>query len=147
MLPGVYGPGRGEWCPLAILLKGNGPVLSCPAPDRLSGHAALFPINERDEIMSATDNRNADLSSLESDIAALKRDVASLIGHLKAGVTDGAQSAAEQIGSGSTRLYDMAMAESCHAVKAVAGRVGEQPLMCLLVALGLGFAGGRLLSR
>ena len=97
--------------------------------------------------MSATDSPNADLSSLESDIAALKRDVASLIGHLKVGVSDSAHSAAEQIGNSSTRLYDMAIAEGCTAAKAAASRVGEQPLMYLLIAVGLGFAGGRLLSR
>ncbi len=97
--------------------------------------------------MSATDSRGGDLSSLESDIAALKRDVASLIGHLKVGVTDSAQTAAEQIGGGSTRLYDLAIEESSKAAKVVASRVGEQPLMCLAIALGLGFVGGRLLVR
>jgi hypothetical protein len=123
--------------------KGNDPVLPPSAPDRLSA----FYRNKGNRHMSATDSRGGDLASLESDIAALKRDVASLIGHLKAGVTGGAQSAAEQIGDESARLYGIAMADCTGAAKAVATRVGEQPLMCLAIALGLGFAGGRLLAR
>ena len=62
-------------------------------------------------------------------------------------MNDSAHATAAQIGTESTRLYGLAMAEGCSAAKAVAARVGEQPLMYLAIALGLGFAGGRLLAR
>jgi hypothetical protein len=120
-------------------------TIRCRPPRRRIAFSLLD--NERNEDMSATDSRGGDLSSLESDIAALKRDVASLIGHLKVGVTGSAQAAADQIGGGSARLYDLAIEESSNAAKVVAGRVGEQPLLCLAIALGLGFVGGRLLVR
>ncbi len=97
--------------------------------------------------MTSSDFPNTDVSSLEADIAALKRDISDLIDHLKNGATRGAHTAAEQISAGSARLYDRAAAEGELAVKAVSSRVIEQPLMCVLVALGMGFIGGRLLPR
>ena len=97
--------------------------------------------------MSTTESRTADLSNLEADIAALKRDVASMIEHLRGDLAGRAQNAADQIGASTERLYGLAAAEGDLAAKAVASCVNQQPLMCLLAALGLGFVGGRLLSR
>jgi len=128
------------------------PEWSDPAPySRAPDHHSIqidFPWNsQRAKTMSDANSRNPDLAALENDIATLKRDVASLIGHLKAGIANGAQGAAGQIEDGAASLYNMASAEGDRAVKAVIRQVEEQPLLCLLIALGVGYVGGRLLSR
>ena len=95
--------------------------------------------------MSAT--TTTDLESLQKDIAALKHDVGSLLEHLKTGASNGAQSAADQIDDSARRLYRTVASEGERSVKAVSAQIEEQPLVALLIALGIGYFGGRLLSR
>ena len=97
--------------------------------------------------MSDANIRNATLTGLENDIASLKRDVASLIGHLKVGAADGAQGAARHIGDGASGLYDILATESGRAAKGISRQIEQQPLIALLIAIGIGYAGGRFLSR
>lgn len=97
--------------------------------------------------MSVSTRQDADLTVLQTDIAALKRDVASLIDHLKTGATHGVQSAAAQVNGGSRRLYRTASAEGERALKTIAGQVEERPVIALLIALGVGYIGGRVLTR
>lgn len=94
--------------------------------------------------MSTTDPT---LIALQDDVAALKRDIGSLLAHLKTGATDGAQSAADQLGDGATRLYRSAASGGCKSAKALGHQIEEQPLLALLLVLGLGYIGGRLLTR
>ena len=58
-----------------------------------------------------------------------------------------AQSAVNQIDEGAQTLYRSVSAEGCKAMKAVSNQVEQQPLAALLIALGVGYIGGRFLSR
>jgi hypothetical protein len=97
--------------------------------------------------VSISTRQDADLIAVKDDIAALKRDVASLIEHLKAGVTRGVQTAAAHVDGGSRRVYRNAAAEGERAVKSIGERVERQPLLALLIAIGIGYIGGRVLDR
>lgn len=88
-----------------------------------------------------------DLAALQADMSALKRDVASLVQHLATGATKSAQDAAAGIDEGARRLYRGAAAEGDRSIKALSAQVEAQPLAALLIALGLGYLGGRLLTR
>lgn len=75
-------------------------------------------------------------TDLADDVAALKRDLASLVDNLK------------KTGKGTANdVYRNIAAESERSVKAISRQVEEQPLMSLLIAFGVGLVGGRLLSR
>ena len=86
-------------------------------------------------------------AGLQDDIAALKRDVASLMEHLRLGATAGVQSASDQIDDSTHRVCRTVSAEGERAAKAISRQVEAQPLVALLVALGVGYIGGRMLSR
>jgi len=97
--------------------------------------------------MSITSNQAADLTTLQDDIATLKRDVASLVEHLKLGASNGAQRTVNRIDDGSRRLYRDVTAEAGRTAKALGRRIEKEPILALLVVLGAGYIGGRLLSR
>ena len=97
--------------------------------------------------MSITSHQAADLTTLQDDITTLKHDVASLIEHLKLGAANGAQRAASRIDDGSRQLYRDVSSEGARAAKALGRRVEREPMLALLIFLGVGYIGGRLLSR
>ena len=97
--------------------------------------------------MSASNNNDPDLAALHDDLAALKRDVAGLIEHLKAGAANGAQNAADHLDESARRLYRNVAAEGERSVKALERQIEAQPLVALLIALGVGYVGGRVISR
>jgi len=97
--------------------------------------------------MSEPNKNEATAADLQDDIAALKRDVAGLIEHLKLGATAGVQSASDQIDDSAHRVCRTVSAEGQRAANAISRQVEAQPLVALLVALGVGYVGGRMLSR
>ena len=66
---------------------------------------------------------------------------------MKASATGSAQSAAQQLDEGARELYRSVAAEAERSAKAIGQRVEDQPLTSLLVALGIGYISGRLMSR
>ena len=97
--------------------------------------------------MSGSSKTDVDVLALRDDLAALKRDVTSLIEHLKTGAAKTAQGAAAQLDDGAQRLYRNIAAEGERSVKAVSRQVEEQPLTAMLIALGVGYVAGRILMR
>jgi ElaB/YqjD/DUF883 family membrane-anchored ribosome-binding protein len=104
--------------------------------------------------MVASKNTDADYNALRDDLAALKSDMANLISHMSDRAASGAQSAASSaqgaLGMMDERARDAlrsASAEGDRAVKAMGQKVEEQPVTALLIALGIGYIGGRLLAR
>ena len=97
--------------------------------------------------MSASNNGEPDLAMLRDDIGALKRDIANLMEHLKVGATTKAHGAAAHVDEGARQFGRTVAAEAERSAKAIGRRVEEQPLASLLIAAGVGYIGGRLLSR
>jgi ElaB/YqjD/DUF883 family membrane-anchored ribosome-binding protein len=86
--------------------------------------------------------------ALMDDIAALRRDFATLTAHLKAGaVNEAARSAAGHLSDEADRLYEDLAGQGERLAKALSRQVHEQPLASVLAAFGLGFIISRLLSR
>ncbi len=95
----------------------------------------------------STTNSEADINALRDDLAALKRDVANLIEHFSSSATTNAQNAASQIDEGVRQFYSDATAKGGETAKLVGKQIEEQPIAALLIALGLGYITGRVLSR
>ncbi len=87
------------------------------------------------------------LASLQADISSLKQDLSSLLSHLKSGATASAQTAAGQIQDGAEQLYRTATTEGTKSAKLLGKQIEEQPVLALLIVLGIGYLGGRLLTR
>ncbi len=97
--------------------------------------------------MSASMNADPELAVLREDIFALKRDVASLIEHIKGGATISVQNAADQIERGLRSLRQQAGAEGERSAKAFNLFVENRPLVALTIAVGVGYIGARVLRR
>ena len=97
--------------------------------------------------MSASTTTEDNVAALRADIAALQRDVGILIGQLKSGAANGVHHAAEQLGESAARSYRDYAAEGVRTVMAVEQQIEDRPLMAVLIAAGVGYIGGRLLSR
>ena len=97
--------------------------------------------------MSITSDQDTGLATLQDDIVAIKHDISSLIEHLKTSAANSAQSAAARIDEGSRRYYRTATMEGGNAAKQIGRRIEREPLIALLIVLGVGYIGGRLLSR
>lgn len=90
---------------------------------------------------------NPTLATLQEDVATLQRDVGTLLAHLKNGATASVQGSAEDLEERATRLYRSAATEGGTIAKEVGHRIGERPVLTALIVLGLGYIGGRLLTR
>ncbi len=97
--------------------------------------------------MADTVATDPSIASLQNDIAALKRDMASLIDHLKTTASNSASEAAGRIDEGAREIYRTVSTEGCRAARMMEKSIEDQPLVALCVALGIGYIGGRLLTR
>jgi ElaB/YqjD/DUF883 family membrane-anchored ribosome-binding protein len=88
----------------------------------------------------AGDADTPDLEQLKTDIADLKSAFGKLVDDLKKGATKG-------VGREAERLYSQLADTSERSASALAREVEERPLTALLIAFGIGFIGGRLLTR
>jgi ElaB/YqjD/DUF883 family membrane-anchored ribosome-binding protein len=87
-----------------------------------------------------------DLARLGEDLATLQRDVARLMADLTNGATNTASGAGSAIGDGLRQAENLA-AEASRAARALGRQVEDQPVTALLIAAGVGYVAGRLLSR
>jgi ElaB/YqjD/DUF883 family membrane-anchored ribosome-binding protein len=92
-----------------------------------------------------------DVDAIVDDIAALKRDLATLMNHMKTdainGASETAQSAIGRIGDRAENIYESLVAQGKRSGKAIGRQVEEQPVVSLLLAFAVGFCVSRLLSR
>jgi cytochrome c-type biogenesis protein CcmH/NrfG len=97
--------------------------------------------------MAESKNAEMDLAAFRDDLAALKHDVASLIEHVKGGATDKVHNAAERIDREARGFCREAGAEGERSAKAIGAWVEKQPVLALLIALGVGYVGARAFLR
>ncbi len=97
--------------------------------------------------MAAATTPETTLASLQDDIGALKRDVTSLLAQLQRDASTTARSAAAQLDDTAHRAYRSLADGSTRSILQVGKQVEAQPVAALLLALGIGYLGGRLLSR
>ena len=97
--------------------------------------------------MSISAQKDSDLTSLRGDIAALKHDVANLLEHSKASLTQAARGAVPRVDDALRGLYRGANTQAERASKSIGGQVQTHPLASLLIALGVGYIGERVLTR
>ncbi|MDR3535801.1 MAG: hypothetical protein P4L71_04810 [Acetobacteraceae bacterium] len=95
-----------------------------------------------------------DLTQIGDDLAALKHDLAELLGHVRSGAVNGAGDAADAVRSSVGQLsrktrtaYDDLSAQAECTAKAIGGQIEERPVTSLLIAFGVGVLASRLLSR
>jgi ElaB/YqjD/DUF883 family membrane-anchored ribosome-binding protein len=101
--------------------------------------------------MSGDATEKTDLDAIAADVAALKRDLAALIAHVRSGATEGiagaARQATTQLGEEAKELYDRLAAEGERTAQTISRHVDEQPLTSVLIAFAVGFIAARLLPR
>jgi len=97
--------------------------------------------------MADAKNGELDLSSILDDVNALKQDFAALLKQLQKNARGTAEDIAENLSDDARELYASAAAQGRRSVKALSAQVEEQPLLSLAIAFGIGFVGGRFLSR
>ncbi len=97
--------------------------------------------------MIESNNGNSDIEALRGDVAALKDDVGRLLDHLKGGARNGVRTVADQFNGQVRGLSASASAQGERSVKALGAWVEEGPVLALLIAIGIGYVGARVLSR
>ena len=97
--------------------------------------------------MNASMPGEPDLAMVREDLDALKRDVASLVDHVKVGATNTVQNAASEVGRRVRSLGEQAGAERDRSTTALNLFVQNQPLVALTIAAGIGYVGARMLRR
>lgn len=92
-----------------------------------------------------------DIEAIVDDFAALKRDLATLMSHLKTDTLNGASEAAQgaigRISDQAESIYESLAAQGKRSGKTIGRQVEEQPVLSLLLAFAVGFCASRLLSR
>jgi ElaB/YqjD/DUF883 family membrane-anchored ribosome-binding protein len=96
-------------------------------------------------IKATTDKPDIDV--LKDDVAAVKRDLATLVEHLKAGAVGGAQQATSQLGDAVQQLYEKLTVEGARSAETLGKKVEQQPITSVLIAFAIGFVTGRLLGK
>ena len=97
--------------------------------------------------MTALMDMESELAPIREDLGVLKRDVATLIEHMKGGTTNTVHNAARHIGRRVQRLRQDAGAEGLRSAEAFNHFMETQPLVALSIAVGIGYVGGRVLRR
>jgi hypothetical protein len=87
------------------------------------------------------------LDKIVDDIAALRRDISALTGHLKSSAVAGASEAIDEIGGKAKQIYGNLADQGERSAKALGEQVKEQPLLSLVIAFALGLISSRFLSR
>lgn len=96
---------------------------------------------------STTRTAEDDLATLRADMAALQKDMATLVKHAANGLKNDGVDALGNLDTVARQMIDRAASQGETAVKAVATKIEERPVLTLLVLLAASYAAGRLLMR
>jgi hypothetical protein len=96
------------------------------------------------QVMGASD---PNIAPFREDLVILKRVVASLIEHIKRGATNKVQNATNQVERHVRSVRQEAGAQGERSAQAVSVFTEKQPLVALIIAVGMGYVGARVLRR
>jgi hypothetical protein len=99
------------------------------------------------EVMSASMESDTDIALVREDLVILKRDVASLIEHIKGGATNKVQNATNQVERHLRSVRQEAGVQGERSAEAVRVFTEKQPLVALIIAVGIGYVGARVFRR
>ena len=99
------------------------------------------------QVMSASMASDPDIALFREDLVILKRDVASLIEHIKGGATNKVQNTTNQVERHVRSLRQEAGTQAERSAEAISVLTEKQPLVALIIAVGIGYVGARLLRR
>ena len=99
------------------------------------------------QVMSASMDSDPDIALFREDLVILKRDVASLIEHIKGGATNNVQNATNQIERHVRSLRQEAGAQGERSAQAARVFTEKQPFIALIIAAGIGYVGARVHRR
>ena len=99
------------------------------------------------QVMSASMDSDPDIALFREDLVILKREVPSLIEHIKGGATNKVQNATNQVERHVRSLRQEAGAQGERSAQAVRVFTEKQPLVALIIAVGIGYVGARVLGR
>ena len=97
--------------------------------------------------MSASMDSDPDIALFREDLVILKRDVASLIEHIKGGATNKVQNSTNQVERHVRSFRQKAGARGEGSAEAISVFTEKQPLVALIIAVGIGYVGARVLRR
>jgi hypothetical protein len=86
-------------------------------------------------------------TNTDPDLGALRRDVASLIEHVKGRATNRVQNAVNQIDRGARGFRREVDAEGERSARAISLVIEKRPLLALIIALGIGYVSARAFLR
>ena len=90
---------------------------------------------------------NSDIDALRGDVAALKDDVGRLMDHLKGGARSSVRAAAGQFNGKVLGASKEASAQGERSLRAFSAWVEEEPVLAVMIALGVGYVGAWALRR
>ena len=97
--------------------------------------------------MSASMDSDPDIGLFRQDHVILKRDDASLIEHIKGGAANNVQNAINRVERHVRSLGQEAGAQGDRSARAVRVFTEKQPLVALIIAVGIGYVGARVFRR
>jgi ElaB/YqjD/DUF883 family membrane-anchored ribosome-binding protein len=115
--------------------------------DHRESRRPIIAQQDTDTIMTNPGDDSTDLATLRADMTSLRRDVSSLLGHLKTGAVNGVQDAVADMNGRARAAYGGIADGGERSAREIGRQVGAHPLFALVVAAGIGFVGGRVLSR
>jgi hypothetical protein len=92
-------------------------------------------------------NGNSDIGALRGDVAPLKDDMGRLIEHLKGAPKNSLRNLANQFNRSIRGLSESASAQGERSVKTLGAWVGEELMLAVLIAFGMGYVGASVISR
>ena len=99
------------------------------------------------QVMSASMDSDPGSALFREDLVILKREVASLIERIKGGATNNVQNATNQVERHLRSLQQEAGAQGERSAQAVKVFTEKQPRVALILAVGIGYVGVRVLRR
>lgn len=90
---------------------------------------------------------NDDIAALREDLNNLRQDLASLVSNLKADATKNMSRTASNLDDNVQALYRSALNSGEESARQLTKTIEDHPLLAIMLVLGAGYLGGRVLSR